>query len=131
MTVVSTYSTPAEAHVALSRLESAGIDAVIRDEFTVTFDWFYSNAIGGVKIEVVEEDVSAAREILALPATEEGLIRCPHCGSTHSSVRVLSAFGAFCMMVGIPIPMTRAFVDCRSCKKTYDVPLNGQSPRAP
>jgi hypothetical protein len=129
MKVVSTYSTPAEAHVALSRLESAGIDAVIRDEFTVTFDWFYSNAIGGVKIEVVEEDETAAREILALPPSEDGLIHCPHCGSADSSVRVLSVFGAFCAFVGIPIPMTRAWVDCRSCKNTYDVPLNGQSDR--
>lgn len=126
MKIVSTYSTPAEAHLALCRLESAGIDAVIRDEFTVTFDWFYSNAIGGVKIEVVDEDAAAAREILTLPPTEDGLIRCPHCGGADSSVRVLSVFGAFCAFVGLPIPMTRAFVDCRSCKKTYDVPLNGK-----
>ena len=126
MKIVSTYSTPAEAHVALSRLESAGIDAVTRDEFTVTFNWFYSNAIGGVKIEVIDEDAAAAREILTLPPAEDGLIRCPHCGSADSSVRTLSVFGAFCLVFKIPIPMTRAFVDCRSCKKTFDVPLNGK-----
>ncbi len=62
MKVVATFSTPTEAHVVLSRLESSGIDAAIRDEFTVIFDWFYSNAIGGVKIEVVEDDVAAARD---------------------------------------------------------------------
>ncbi len=126
MRVVSTYSTPAEAHVALSRLESAGIKAVVRDEFTVTLNWLYSDAIGGVKLEVPDDDETAAREILALPAPEPGLIQCPHCGSPRSSVRTLSVFGAFCLIFRIPIPMTRAFIDCRSCGKTYDVPLNGK-----
>lgn len=127
MKIISTYSTPAEAHVAMTRLESAGIEAVVRDELTVTFDWFYSNAIGGVKIAVVEEDEQAAREILDLPATEDGLIHCPHCGSADSSVRQLSAFGAICAVVGLPIPQTRVIVDCRSCKKWYDLPRSGKS----
>ena len=126
MRVVATYSTPAEAHVALSRLESAGIQAAVRDEFTVTFNWLYSDAVGGVKLEVPDDDAPDAREILALPAPEPGLIQCPHCGSPHASVRTLSVFGAFCLLLKIPIPMTRAFVDCRSCGKTYDVPLNGK-----
>ncbi len=39
----------------------------------------------------------------------------------------MSAFGAFCAFVGIPIPVTRVIVDCKSGKKTYDVPPNGQS----
>jgi len=127
MKILSTYSTPAEAHVVLTRLESAGIEALMRDELTVTFDWFYSNAIGGVKIEVIEEDEESARQILGLPASEDGLIRCPHCGCAEFTVRQLSVFGAFCAFFGLPIPMTRAFVDCMSCKKTYDVPLNGKS----
>ncbi len=126
MRVVSTFSTPAEAHVALSRLESAGIKAVVRDEFTVTFNWLYSDAIGGVKLEVPDDDEAAAREILALPASEPGLIQCPHCGSSHASVRTLSVFGAVCLLFKIPVPMTRAFVDCRSCGKTHDVPLDGK-----
>ncbi|MGC4072780.1 MAG: DUF2007 domain-containing protein [Nibricoccus sp.] len=127
MRVVAAYSTPSEAHIARSRLESAGINAVVRDEFTVTFNWLYSNAVGGVKIEVIDEEEAAAREILGLPASEPGLILCPHCGSPDSSVRVLSVFGAICIFLKIPIPMTRAFVDCRSCKKTYDVPISGKS----
>lgn len=49
MKKVAAFSTPAEAHVALTRLESAGIHAVVRDEFTVTFERFYSNANGGRK----------------------------------------------------------------------------------
>jgi hypothetical protein len=125
MKVVASFSTPAEAHVALTRLNSAGIDAAIRDEFTVTFDWLMSNAIGGVKIEVPDGDASAAREILALRPPEEGVLRCPHCGSVDTRVRVLSVFGAVCIMLKLPIPMTRAIVDCRSCRRTHDVARNG------
>jgi hypothetical protein len=126
MKMIASFSTPAEAHVVLTRLESAGIDAAIRDEFTITFDWFCSNAIGGVKIEVVEEDVAAAHELLALPPSEEGILRCPFCGSFDTRVRVLSVFGAVCMVFDLPIPMTRTFVDCRMCKKTHDVATDGR-----
>lgn len=126
MKIVAKYSTPAEAHTALSKLESAGIEAFVRDECTVALDWLYSNALNGVKLEVADEDAAAAREILALSATERGVICCPHCGSDESSVRVLSVFGALCIFLGLPIPLTTAFVDCRSCKKTYDVPLDGK-----
>ena len=127
MKTVASFLTVAEAHVALTRLHSAGLDAVIRDEFMVTFDWLCSNAIGGVKIEVVEEDVAAAREILALPASEEGVIHCPHCGSHDTRVRVLSVWGAICLALKLPIPMTRAIVDCRRCAKTHDVAIDGRS----
>lgn len=127
MKVVASFSTPAEAHVAMTRLVSAGVYAGIRDEFTITFDWFMSNAIGGVKIEVADEDFSSAREILALSPSEEGMIRCPHCGSADTRVRVLSVFGAVCMMLKLPIPMSRAIIDCRGCSKTHDVARNGRN----
>jgi Putative prokaryotic signal transducing protein len=126
MRTVATFSTPAEAHVALASLTSAGIHAALRDEFTVTFNWLLSNAIGGVKIEVEDEEEADAREILAMPLRGEGSLRCPYCGSSDARVRVLSVFGAVCMGLNLPIPMTRAMVDCRTCQKTYDVPIDGK-----
>ena len=47
-------------------------------------------------------------------------------GSSDARVRVLSVFGAVCMGLNLPIPMTRAMVDCRTCQKTYDVPIDGK-----
>lgn len=126
MKIVAAFSTPTEAHLLVARLASAGIAAAVRDEFTVTFNWLLSNAIGGVKVEVPDEDYAAAREIALLPPTEEALLRCPYCGSSDTSVRPLSVFGAVCMILKLPIPMTRAVVDCRACKKTHDMPLNGR-----
>lgn len=131
MKTVAAFSTPTEAHLLVARLVSAGIGAVVRDEFTVTFNWLLSNAIGGVKVEVPDEDYDAARAIAAMPPTEEALLRCPYCGSSDTSVRVLSVFGALCMMLKLPIPMTRAVVDCRSCKRTHDIPLNGKKHKPP
>lgn len=127
MKTVAAFSTPAEAHVVLTGLESAGIQAVIRDEFTVTLDWYMSNAIGGVKIEVPEEDAVAALQILRLPPSESGVLRCPHCDSSDTSVRVLSVFGVICIVLKLPMPMTRAVVDCRRCKKTHWVAINGRN----
>jgi len=125
MKTIATFSTPAEAHLALARLASAGIEAAVRDEFTVELNWLYSNAVGGVKIEVFGEDVADARAILALRPTEEGLLRCPFCGSSDTTVRVLNAFGALCIFLKLPIPMTRAVVDCRACRKTHDAAIDG------
>lgn len=105
---------------------SAGIAAAIRDEYTITLDWLISNAIGGVKIEVPDDEVAAAREILELPPPDAGVLCCLHCGSGEGRVRVLSALGAVCMILKLPIPLARATVDCRSCKKSYKVALNGK-----
>jgi hypothetical protein len=122
---IARFSTPAEAHVVLTRLQSAGFHAAIQDEFTVQFNWPLSDAIGGVKIIVPAAEEADARAILALPPSEPGVLVCPHCGSSDTRVRVLSVFGAICMVFKLPIPMTRAVVDCRSCRRTFDAPLRG------
>jgi Putative prokaryotic signal transducing protein len=126
MRIVAAYSTPTEAHLLVSRLASAGIEAQVRDEYTITFNWLISNAIGGAKVEVPDDDFESAREIVTMSPPEEALLRCPHCGSSETRVRVLNAFGAICMMLKLPIPMTRAVVDCRSCGKTHDAPIGGR-----
>ena len=53
------------------RLEDAGIPAYLRDENTIQIDWLYSNALGGVRVEVAEEDVDAAKAILAMESASE------------------------------------------------------------
>ena len=55
---------PHEAHLVKTYLESEGIDTEIRDEMTVIANPFYSNAIGGVKLLVREEDYSRGIEVL-------------------------------------------------------------------
>ncbi|MEE8574740.1 MAG: DUF2007 domain-containing protein [Thermodesulfobacteriota bacterium] len=68
---VQSYSTPLDAHMAKSRLDAAGIYAVIVDEHTVTMNWLLSNAVGGVKVKVLEEDLQDARLVLELNSLDE------------------------------------------------------------
>jgi len=53
-----------EIAVIRGRLESEGITCFAKDELTVQVNPFYSNAIGGVKLQVRESDLNRAIEIL-------------------------------------------------------------------
>ncbi len=67
--VLRLYRDITAAMVDRTTLESAGIDCFLFDDNPVRLDWFISNAIGGVKLVVPEEDVEEAGKILtqALP----------------------------------------------------------------
>ncbi len=131
MKTVAAYDTPMEAHLARAKLEGSGIDAELRDENFVTFNWLGSYAVGGVRVQVPDGDVPVAREILGLPPEAEALLRCPHCGSSDTHVRPLSVFGAICLLLKLPIPMTRAIVDCHAGRRTHDAPLDGHGIEPP
>ena len=64
LVTVRRYRDLAEAYLGRSRLESAGIPAWIADENLVRMESFYSNLIGGMRLQVDERDEAAAREIL-------------------------------------------------------------------
>jgi len=53
-----------EAQLAKTILDAAGIPCFLADENTVRMDWFYSNAIGGIKLWVNEEDAEATATLL-------------------------------------------------------------------
>lgn len=118
---------PAEAHVLVSRLQSAGIAAAVRDELTLQVDWLWSNAIGGVKVDVPDEDYEAALEIIDAKPSEPGVIVCPHCGSSDIFVRPLSVAAAVCIVLKLPIPFPLQTVDCRSCGRSHEVHRRGDS----
>src|SRR5690554_2197838 len=64
LVTIATYSFPHEAHLAISRLDAVGIPAYIADEHTITMQWLYSNALGGVKVQVAAEFVDKAKDVL-------------------------------------------------------------------
>jgi hypothetical protein len=59
-----TYMYPIEAAIFRCKLEAAGIECFLKNELTVQVNPLYSNAIGGVELQVNEEDVETAEEIL-------------------------------------------------------------------
>lgn len=63
ITVIS-FTYPQEAYLAKAKLESEGIEVTIKDDLTAQVNNFYSNAIGGVKVQVKETDVEQAMQAL-------------------------------------------------------------------
>ena len=127
----------APALLAKSVLDSAGIECFLADENTVRIDWLYSNAIGGVKLLVREEDAEAASELLdqaplnEFEIPESGMFKqpqCPKCGSNDVSYKGLMrnlAYGtiaAATFAVGIPFPVSHIAWYCKNCKNVWDGP---------
>jgi hypothetical protein len=97
LVTVAAFNSPVEADLARSQLEEAGIASVLADEATAGNFWVLVNAVGGVKLQVFEQDLTRAREILipaadtdrgdeppqvgAAPAPIRQGWRCPRCGS--------------------------------------------------
>jgi hypothetical protein len=59
-----------EAWMAKGRLDSSGIECWLIDDNMVRLDWFISNFLGGVKLQVKQEDAAIANEILERPIPE-------------------------------------------------------------
>lgn len=61
---------PADVIAPKGKLESEGIEVFVKDELTVQVHNFYSNAIGGIRLQVPAEDFERAKTILL----ENGLL---------------------------------------------------------
>ncbi len=63
MKTLRTYPTLIPAQLAQSRLRAAGIEAILPDEASATAG--YAGFVGGVRVQVHEEDVEAAESVLS------------------------------------------------------------------
>lgn len=92
--VYSTYYNPIEANIVKGRLEDSDIPCFLTDENIATIQPLYNQAVGGVKLNVFERDVTRINELLAeeennievdneIP-TEDKVI-CDSCGSDNVS----------------------------------------------
>jgi hypothetical protein len=61
---IMTFTHPSELLILRGKLESEGIECQALDEFTTQVNPLYSNAIGGVKLQVKESDLPRTIEIL-------------------------------------------------------------------
>jgi hypothetical protein len=62
MTTVATFNKSEQAHLLRTRLEAAGIPAFLVDENVTQMEW--ALLTGGVRVQVADEDVEAARKLL-------------------------------------------------------------------
>ena len=124
MPVIASYTKLEDAHLAVSKLEGSGVEAWLRDEATANIYLLYSNAIGGVKVEVSADDLTRAREILELPKEPSGLLQCPHCGSENVSMRQMNLFAALALIfLSLIVPGRTRKVDCLDCRRSFEKDL--------
>jgi hypothetical protein len=90
--VHSTYYNPIEASIVKSKLDDSDIPCFLTDENLATLNPLYSQAIGGVKLNVFERDFERINELLGQnePDVEvvnndfaDGKIICENCGSDN------------------------------------------------
>jgi hypothetical protein len=65
MRTIAAFNHADQAHFLRSRLEGSGIVAHVRDDHMVSLDWLAALAVGGVKVDVADEDYDAALALLA------------------------------------------------------------------
>lgn len=84
LVTIASFDNYIEANIVLGKLQNEGIQAFLRDEYTVTIDPFLANALGGIKLTVMERDADEARKMLALFAAEKrAWLECPSCHSQN------------------------------------------------
>lgn len=122
--VVQSFSFPYEAQIAKTQLEAAGIPARIENEHTINMDWLYSNALGGVRLLVLEGDSEEARTLLAQDFSQElqqqfGLSEnCPNCGSSNIQPYTEGKRPAYLvfLLFGFPLFFYKNGMKCQRCQ---------------
>lgn len=61
---IKTFNMSHQAIIVRSMLEAEGIECFLKDELTVQVDPFYSNALGGAKLQVKSKDADQAIDLL-------------------------------------------------------------------
>jgi hypothetical protein len=119
-----------QALLAQGSLESAGIHSYLVDDNMVRMDWFISNLLGGIKLNVRPEDAEAGNEILNQPIPEEIDIegigqyeqpKCPRCQSLdvwYRELNKLLSYGS--AYVGVPIPVHHKAWTCHNCGNEWE-----------
>ena len=120
-TILTVFEYSTEGQVIKSKLESEGIKTMLMDEKTIDSDPLLSQAIGGVKLLVHNEDLEKAisiydnvREYEKTSRGEE--IFCPNCKSERILVAPTQRKNFFFML--FPFFESRKLI-CNDCKTIF------------
>jgi len=131
-TTVAKFQYSSEAQIIKGRLESEGIQVFLSDNFTIDTDPLVSNAIGGVKLKVLTQDVIKAKYILdsieKYSIDDEGKpIICPNCNKIevqlYSTITDLKSFFAFLLgFLSGTLPFySKDKYRCQNCNAEFDI----------
>ena len=133
--VYQSFIDPIKAHIAKGLLVSWGIECFLSDVNMVTVNLMYSQAIGGVKLNVFQRDVEKINTLLKAEQIEpenilagdkdETGVHCPLCNSANVSYggSVSRKFGYWHLFIPIllmiyPITMRKAY-HCFDCDHEF------------
>ncbi len=138
MITIAAFREPAHAHIARGFLDSEGIQAEVADEYVVGIHWLYSNAVGGVKLNVPEALAEHEYSLLASQSkdsTEEtveyrsvvgGGDVCPSCGTENIApsrlaqrVKGLVLLGVLPTIPAVPFLLWSSTWHCKECDHTW------------
>lgn len=132
---IKTFTYPHEAYIVQGKLESEGIRTFLKDEMTVQVYNFYSNAIGGVKLQIPEEDVDTALAILGEKKEVENEVvflkeseitdktHCPFCGSENISKKKSPNWLTLLPFIfaRFILPVYKNTYTCFACEKQWKI----------
>jgi len=79
---VAVYTNYIDANIMLGRMQEDGIDCWLKDENIVTIDPILTNAVGGIKLMVAEnERMKALQWLWEINKEKKATISCPKCNS--------------------------------------------------
>ncbi len=119
--VLATFPYSTEAQITKSKLEAEGITVMLLDEKTVDSDPLISQAIGGVKLLVSDDDFENAvkiyNEIRAYETNDDGEpMHCPSCNAAQVLIAPLERKNLFYMLFPF---FERTNYICNACKTVF------------
>lgn len=127
LVTVGAYRDLPEALIVQGKLQALGIECFLADENIVRMDWYWSNLIGGVKLQVAAEDREAALAVLGeeMPASftaeevgeEYQQPACPKCGSLNVGYETVNRGVALAALytLALPVPTPGNVWKCEQC----------------
>lgn len=120
-TILEVFEYSTEAQVTKSKLENEGLRVMLADEKTIDSDPLLSQAIGGVKLLVHQDDYKEAarifNQIRRYDTDDKGNpIHCKNCNSTKVLVAPLQRKNIFFML--FPFFETKRHI-CNVCKTIF------------
>ena len=129
--LIRRYQYSSEAIIFKGKLESEGISVFIRDNNTIDTYPLYSNAVGGVKLFVKNDDFIKANDILSQVSEYSldemnQLVNCPKCTSKQikmttsiKDIKTLLAFVFSMLFVVLPFYSKHKY-RCNNCKFEFN-----------
>ncbi len=127
---IASYQDLPLAELARAKLESEGIYCHLLNKYHIGLNWLYSQALGGIKIQVRSEDKELAQQVLAkdesdllenekleFPEVKENDL-CIYCGSEHLELIKYSRLsGVLMVLTQLPLLFWGTRFRCKDCGK--------------